>query len=257
MIHQYSQEATRAALHFNEVNAFDINLIKDNIEASLSAFGLQRSEETLQDELNLTLIFGPIGVQVSLPEDFECDRIDITVERLRDSETLHPEAETAILAEIMSLLVETLGGEQISWTNTGLMIDAERFVSAFTPLRKRGGTTRVSPRRVRADDRSGTPIIFHQKAPNQPRETPEDITDLKAIFADDDAETEEDPNRVAYLGAWAATATVGVMNPVIGVPLAAYNLRRGADLRVSTHAFALTAALTGIFSNSVGYLPFF
>lgn len=254
---QTTQEATRATLNFDATISCNIIAIERIATVSLAAFNLTLSEPAQASDHGLTLIAGPIGVQIALPTETGPQTIEITVDRLRDSEALHPGANTAILAEIMSLLAEDMGGDSISWGDTGLTIDAARFVGSFTPLRRRGGTTRISPRRVRTDDRSGTPIQFREKPAKPAPGTEFDTSALKAVFAEDAPEQTEDKDKIVYLGAWAATATVGVMNPMIGVPLAAYNMRRGADLRVSTHAFALTAALTGVFSTSVGYLPFF
>lgn len=256
MTFEKSQEATRADLILNAGFEFKINLIEDTLKAAFEAFGLQKSEDTQVTSTGVTFVAGPIAVIAAFRSQ---TRLEIQVQRLRDSETLHPEAETAILAEALSLLAERLGGDSVHWAAAGVSFEVERFLTAFTPLRRRGGPSRICPRRIRRDDMLGAPITFAAKpvAPVPSAMDQDDDAELKAIFAADEDDAAPEGTNLGTLSAWAATATVGVMNPAIGVPLAAYNLARRADMRISTHAFALTATLSGVFHASLGNLMVF
>lgn len=256
MTFENSQEATRAAIsgHFD----YTINIadLQDEAKSALEAFNLYASEDAQITDTNVTVIAGPVAITMTLLLDTGAtDRIEVTVTRMRDSEALHPDAETAILAEIVSLLAERHGGDTVEWTEAGVVIPKERFVTAFTPMRRRGGSARIAPRRICRTDTIGTPIVCRAKAPT-PVLAEETCDAFRDIFTHDDAKPDNGSNGVQSVSAWAATASVGVMNPLIGVPLAAYNLTCGADVRVSTHAFALTAILSGFVGSSFTYLPF-
>jgi hypothetical protein len=252
-----SHNATRATLIHNDEFVFEINPLIDTTKESLEAFNLPAAEEKEKSPTRATLHAGPISVTLSLPADGEeGTRVEIRVAQLRESETLHPEATTAILAEILSLLAERTGGDLVEWADAGVTIDAARFVASFTPLRRRGGATRISPRRISRGDTSGTPIMLPvRRAPSM--DNAETCDAFRDIFAHEELDQQESASGLTSVSAWAATASVGVMNPVIGIPLAAYNLTRGADIRVSTHAFALTATLSGVIGSTFGHLPFF
>ncbi|WP_136635751.1 hypothetical protein [Pseudooceanicola onchidii] len=244
-----------ATLTFEDDYLPTISDLKDASNAALEAYDL--TSECMADgsDGRVRLVAGPVGVEFIRIDS--CPRITLMVTRVRDSERLHPDAETAILAEIISVMVERFGGGTLDWGLAGVTLDLEKFAASFTPLRRRGGASRICPRRVKRDDTIGTPIQVKSKAPKVAvtSDDPETQARLKQIFADPVEETST--SNLTNVSAWAATATVGAMNPLIGVPLIAYNLTKGADIRVSTQAFALTATLTGLVGSTYGYLPFF
>lgn len=259
MSFETTQEATIATLNILNEFIHDIRILEDAAKSSLAAFNLTQDTPAEVSSTTVSLTAGPIGIHVTL--DQECGtQITVEVVRLRNSEALHPEAPTAILAELMSLLAEEFEATEVIWTPAGLTIPADRFVKAFTPLRRRGGSDRVCPRRVRRDDTTGTPILTHIPQARQIAPVPGDDATrelLRTVFAQETESTQPERSNLTNVSAWAATASVGAMAPVIGVPLAAYNLTRGADIRVSTHAFALTATLSGVLGSTLGHLPFF
>jgi hypothetical protein len=249
-----ARESARARLIANEAMSFDNNILENIVKASAKAFNLPAGQTDDVADDQITHVAGPI--QIIVATDADGLWLDITVTRLRESEALHPEAEVAILAEVISLLAEEIGGDRVQWAEEGITIDIARFVGAFIPLHRRGGTLRVSPRRIHRGDLKGTPIMFDTPAPLPELPPLEDDSEIRAIFAMPETE-EPAKSGLTQVSTWAATASVGAMNPLIGVPLAAYNLTRGSDIRVTTHAFALTATLSGLMGTSLGYLPFF
>lgn len=249
-----AQESVRARLNADHALMFENSVLEEALKATTKAFSLPSNTPAQVSDDRITHEAGPI--QIVAAPDADAQGIEIRVSRLRDSETLHPEAETAILAEVISLLAERIGGDWVEWAPAGLTIDATRFVSAFIPLRHRGGTVRVCPRRIRRGDLTGTPIVLETEKSLPDLPLLEDDHDIRTIFATDEDATPQTTN-LTKLSTWAATASVGAMNPLIGVPLAAYNLAHGTDIRVTTHALALTATLTGVIGTSFGHLPFF
>lgn len=246
-------DTAQAQLIHSQGYMIDFNDLIEIIHLGLKGFGLTATEVDQHSATNATVQTGPIGIMITLPAN-DPTRIALSVERIRDSEALHPQAHTAILAEILSLLAEEHGAESIDWNGTRL--EATRFLAGFIPLHRRGGATRITPRRITRTDTIGTPITFKAKPPVMPEQlSDENMDQLRQAFTDLDKE-DDAPTHLSQVSAWAATASVGAMNPVIGVPLVAYNLIRGADIRVSTQAFALTASLTGVL-GPMTYLPFF
>ena len=249
-----AQESVYARLIADQALTFDNSVLEEALKAATKAFNLADETPAQLEYDRLIHTAGPI--QIVVTPDTDAQRIEVQVSRLRDSESLHPEAETAILAEVISLLAERIGGDWVEWAPAGLTIDITRFVSAFIPLRRRGGAVKVCPRRIRRGDLAGTPIVLEAEKPLPDLPPLNDDHDIRTIFATDDEDTPQTTN-LTKLSTWAATASVGAMNPLIGVPLAAYNLAHGTDIRVTTHALALTATLTGVIGTSFGHLPFF
>ena len=248
-----TQEATRANLVICDDTLIDIQPLHEAAVEALTAFGLALSAPSGISFDSACLTAGPVRVTVAIddgagvtPGDGDTSRLTIEVAQLRASESLHPEAPTAILAEILSLLIERTGGQSVEWGPERVAIPAPRFQSAFTPLRARGRHDRIVPRRIRPAETAA------------PRPARAEVTmpDLKAVFAVSDVEPET-PSLTRRASTWTATASVGVMNPAIGIPLAAYNLIKGEDLRITSHAFAITATLSGLTASTIGYLPFF
>ncbi|MBB06373.1 hypothetical protein [Pseudooceanicola sp.] len=256
-----TQNATTGGLTFSDDSALDIQPLHDHVVTALAAFGLQPTAAPEMGFDQARIVAGPIAVDIRILNDDEGPRVDIAVSLLRASESLHPEAPTAILAEALSVLIECLGGDLVDWTPDNVTFSAIRFQAAFTPLRQRGGATdRIIPRRIRPGMVAGVPMTEDALIRSMPKDVPLGLQcdrDLKAIFTPD-APVEPEPMPSARrLATWTATASVGIMNPIIGVPLAAYNLIRGEDIRVTSHTFALTATLSGIGASTFGYMPFF
>jgi hypothetical protein len=70
----------------------------------------------------------------------------------------------------------------------------------------------------------------------------------------------EQPNDIQRLTVWAMTGTVAFMSAPVAVSMAAVNLLRGEDFRLSTHVLALTGFLvmlhsTGALDKAVSKLP--
>ncbi len=172
------------------------------------------------------------------------------------------------MAEILVALIEQTGGQTVDWQPNGISIPAMKFQGAFTPIRYRKAAVpddmpdRIVPRRVRPGMSSFQPMTADTLIRSIPKDVPLGLQDcpeaLNAVFRDPETcEIDEDKPTSARLAAWTVTASVGVMNPAIGIPLVAYNALKGEDFRLSAHALTLTAAFFGFGSSTVGYLPFF
>ncbi|WP_375172793.1 hypothetical protein [Pseudooceanicola sp.] len=250
----------RATLASETLFECEFNALQGAAQEALEAANLPSPYKVVQSGAKVTVTAGPISLTLAMSGSADaCHDLEIEVTRLRESESLHPEAETAILAEVISILAERIGGDTVHWAEAGITIALPRFLAAFTPLRRRGGCQRVSPRRVRPGETCGTPITFAEPTPKPaPKMMAEETCDaFRDIFADDDSAETGKETRLASVSTWAATASVGALNPMVGVPLAAYTIVKGADLRVRTHAFALTATLSGVIGSTYGHLSFF
>ncbi|WP_148234695.1 hypothetical protein [Pseudooceanicola batsensis] len=247
----------------------EIAPLRDLALEALAAFDLS---PVAADDMHfdwVRIYTGPISLRVRI-EDGACAsetlRLRVEVETLREGEIAHPQAETAILAEILSLFIERLGGVCVDWEPAGLEIGAARFQAAFTPMRQRGPDEmpRVMPRRVRPGWARSEPMTTKALIRTLPERATLGLRDsdaaLSAVFRMDEAgdpAAEATATSAARAAGWVATASVGIMNPALGIPLAAYNAMRGADVRLSTHAFALTAVLSGLGSPAMAYLSMF
>ncbi|WP_276714602.1 hypothetical protein [Pseudooceanicola nitratireducens] len=266
MTRTHSQEATRptatpqcATLDMGTGHLIDIETLLSAALRALEAYGLapQQPAETRFDGLEIDA--GPIGLAMRIDDGSENNdgsaRLYLHVENIRRSETLHPRADTAILAEILSILIEDGLSGQIAWGKEGIGFDTLRFAEVFTPIRHNNGIERhITPRRparIALDDHADEMIFAVPSAPAPTIDTP----DLREIFRDamdeDEVRTPSDLSRAANL---TATASLTVMNPMVGLPVAAYQALKGQDIRISAHAFTLTAIYTGLAPTMVSYL---
>lgn len=263
-----AQKATRTSLVFNDDSLIDIQPMVELAQRALAAFDLAPTATPVVRFDGADIEAGPMAVAITIAdgtEAAETARIQVEVRQTRDSETLHPEADAAIAAEIMSLMIERTGGTQVHWGPADIMIPAARFQGAFTPIRLRDPheMPRITPRRIRPATAAGEPLTQQVLIDAIPANVPLGIEDaargLHAVFRDDPvAAPVPAPQDPATRGAiWATTATVSVMNPAVGVPLAAYQAICGGNLRISTNAFALTAIFSVLTPAIFGYLPAF
>lgn len=264
MTRTHSQEATRptatpqsATLDMDTGHLIDIETLLSAALRALQAYGLtpQQPAETRFDGLEIDA--GPIGLAMRIDDGSEDNegsaRLFLHVENIRRSETLHPRADTAILAEILSILIEDGLSGQIAWGKEGICFDTLRFAEVFTPIRHNSSTERhITPRRparIALDDHADEMIFAVPSGPAI------DTPDLREIFRDamdeDEVKTPSDLSRAANL---TATASLTVMNPIVGLPVAAYQALKGQDIRISAHAFTLTAIYTGLAPTMVSYL---
>jgi len=255
-----SQEATQANLTFTNDTLIDIEELRDHALEALAPFGLMLGDGSDIAFDRATINSGAIILTLNIDDGTapdEMGRISISVEKQRGSETLHPNAHVAILAEVTSILIERVGGDHVTWGPEAVAIPADRFHAAFKPMRQRcaDDVPHITPRRIRPANAPEAPA---QPAPcDLPPAAAMDQSDLNAIFRaeplEDASPQQNSTTRAATL---ATTASVAVMMPTIGVPLAVYQAVKGGDIRVSTQAFALSAVLTGMLP-SMSYLPFF
>lgn len=262
------QEATQAGLIFNDDCLFDIQPLRDHAIEAMTAYGLRPVSNPTTTFDSVRIDAGALAVKIDILDgltDEETSRIQVSVEQARTSEALHPETRVALLAEILSLLIEQTGGQTVDWQPSNVCIAAAKFQSAFTPIRYRKPEDvtqpeRIMPRRVRPGHKTTGPMTQKTLIASMPKDVPLGIRPqpeaLTEIFRDDCPanKTTETVDLPARLATWTVTASVGVMNPAIGIPLAAYNALKGEDVRVSAHALTLTAAFFG--SSTLGFLPF-
>lgn len=279
---------TKAGLVFNDDSFVQIEMLSALTMDALSYFGFVPNTIPAIGFDNARIEAGPLAVDLDLADDADLSaglRVNIRIERLRDSETLHPEAPMAVLAEILSLMIEQTGAQTVAWDPENISLPAARFQAAFTPIRLRKPAQEtlhdavpgpVMPRRVRPGH-APVPMTPASLIASMPKDVPLGLQtspdaladDLAAVFRKDmtiapvqkAALTDEDSvetesNIEARLAAWTMTAAVGVLNPPVAAGLATYNLLKGEDFRLSTHALTLTAALFGLGSTFAGYLPF-
>jgi hypothetical protein len=285
---------TQAGLVFTDESFVQIETLSASALEALACYGYTANMIPTVGFDTARIEAGPLAVDLELVEDHSAHnglRVNVSIERLRDSETLHPEAQVAVLAEILSLMIEQTGAQTVAWDPANITMPATRFQTAFTPIRLRKDEPQsqaqcavegtVVPRRVRPGH-APVPMTPASLIASMPKDVPLGLQtspdaladDLAAVFrekpkggettvetpisadlAQDNAEAADSPLE-ARLAAWTVTAAVGVLNPPVAAGLATYNLLKGEDFRISTHALTLTAALFGLGSSMAGFLPF-
>ncbi|WP_407493564.1 hypothetical protein [Pseudooceanicola sp. MF1-13] len=259
MTRHTTQEATQANLTFAGQPLFTIDMLRDLAVQALVPFGLGAGPDSLTRADSLLIDAGPVTLHLYLSDgsaDGTAPRVNISVDKTRDSEALHPRAHIALLAEVTSILIEHMGGDTVLWGAENVAIPATRFQAAFTPMRDRSAdeVIHITPRRP---GRTAAPQPTVQPEPITLPPLAFDAPDLTGIFREEALEPQDNaPSGATRAATLATTASVAVMVPAIGVPLAVYQAVKGGDIRVSTQAFALSAVLTGMLP-SMSYLPFF
>lgn len=273
MIFAHSQEAPRSQLTFTDDILIDIAPLHDCTVLALAAFDLYPETPAEMRFDSARIQAGPIMVSIDIADCAgreETASIQVSVEKLRDSEALHPDAATAILAEILSILIEHTGGTTITWGKDQISIPSERFQASFKPMRMReeDEVPVITPRRVHPLSSGKGPkdiAIPHPKHAQFDNIVssklicvqggkPETLTDI--FRKDPTLPKVASTSQTARAATLAATASVAVMSPAIGVPLAAYQALKGGNIRVSTQAFALAAIFSGITPAMASYFPF-
>ncbi|MFP4274991.1 MAG: hypothetical protein ACLFRU_08190 [Paracoccaceae bacterium] len=154
----------------------------------------------------------------------------------------------AVLAEIVSSLLEVSEAEFVRLPGRAGLMTAPRFQTEFSLAAGQGATDdnrRDTPGQDRAtDNRTGAERIIHpfpdidlteerleeewfrldgwEPAPDRPG------SDLPAVPIE------------ARLATWTVNASVAVFSPPVAASLCVYNLLRGEDFRLNAHAMALT-----------------
>ncbi len=167
-----------------------------------------------------------------------------------------------LLLVMLYRMIEAYGARHVEWLNPATVLPAGRFMSAFA---------HVSPRRVRGrqeiieiDDprlapmtgaASVTPICHDKGTAPAASEICEERALALAFRAESAAETgachdlgkapgRHGDNDIRRLAAWGMTGVVAFMSGPVGLSMAAVNLARGEDFRLSTQVLSLTGFLT-------------
>lgn len=173
-----------------------------------------------------------------------------------------------LLVVMLYRIVEAYRAAAVEWLSPDAVVPVRHFLTAFE---------NVSPRRVRARQevvetsrQRFAPVDETERALDQTFETitgqhigfgeegPVDLSDEErvafAFRADDEDDDEYDiseENDVGRLAAWGMTGVVFTISAPVALSLAAVNVVRGENIRLNTHALALTGCIAGLHGSGL------
>ncbi|MGI3171428.1 hypothetical protein ACRARG_19925 [Pseudooceanicola sp. C21-150M6] len=149
-----AHEAPRASLLFSDETMFNMSLLCDLAAEALQSYGLRLDADPEIGVDHVTLSASGVGLRIWLCDGSAQDQTSLCVAVIPCPDTCAVQGrDEALLAEIMSILIEGTGATAILWMDTGVVIPARRFQSAFTPMRFRapdqidGSAECIVPRR--------------------------------------------------------------------------------------------------------------
>ncbi|WP_163849654.1 hypothetical protein [Pseudooceanicola aestuarii] len=219
--------------------------------------------------------------------------LHVTIKEHGRAEGQHPEASKAMLAELLHHCIAATGAPFVQWLNGDTVLTSRRFQSAFSPILMPADEAFVDEIDMDTEDldtQAAGDAIFPEIEENAldarfaalrdearqsarqantwvgtdparvaTRSMREEMASLAEVFRTTPEEEEEERPIEARLATWTVNATVAVINPPVAATLAAYNLVKGEDFRISTHALTLTAVFAGLggtTANAASFLFF-